>query len=484
MTENQGNIPLLHRKEWQTMMAAPIITAAGSNVISDPLGLSNISLYMASNTVHYLYHHDEDDWVQIPSGTFAVALAAGVCGTYHQWSTNMTANGGSTSTITVAAASFNINGLVIGKKVRMLTGTAANVGQDRTILSILTNAGTGTITLTLDTVLPAAVVNTDTFKISSGSFFVLNAGTLAATNYFKRFDPALGVWTNLAITGLPATWGTDGAMVTPSLINTIYDSGTAAGTSTTTALDCTGKTWTSGQWVNYQVRITGGTGVGQVSVITANDTDTLTIPAGIDLDATSTFVIEGDDNAIYLMGNNAVTLYKYSISGNTSVTVTPSAARAGAPVVGMTASFVGITGETNWADISDIKNGRYIYCIRGGTAIIDRYDIPTLAWLPTTGVIYTSPITFTTGSSATWNGRYIYIAKEGTAAIPQRFYKYSLRGNYLEPVTSDWMIGTGAAGAALLGNKIWIKNLSSAGTIKWLYCLQSTATNLRRIMLF
>lgn len=38
--------------------------------------------------------------------------------------------------------------------------------------------------------------------------------------------------------------------------------------------------------------------------------------------------------------------------------------------------------------------------------------------------------------------------------------------------------------AALLGNKIWIKNLSTAGEVKWLYCLQSTSTNLRRIMLF
>lgn len=36
----------------------------------------------------------------------------------------------------------------------------------------------------------------------------------------------------------------------------------------------------------------------------------------------------------------------------------------------------------------------------------------------------------------------------------------------------------------LLGNKIWIKNLSTAGAVKWLYCLQSTSTNLRRIMIF
>lgn len=151
-----------------------------------------------------------------------------------------------------------------------------------------------------------------------------------------------------------------------------------------------------------------------------------------------------------------------------------------ATIAGMTANFVGNTGITGWDTITDIKNGRYIFSFRGGTAVLDRYDIATLSWVTSTGIVYTSPITFATGTSAFWNGRYLYIAKEGTAAIPQRFYKYSLRGNYLEPVTTDWYLG----GAALLGSKMWIKNLSTAGTVKWLYYLQSTSTTLRRIMLF
>lgn len=480
MAETQGNTALLHRKEWQTMMPALTATAAASAVIADNSGNNNIALYMATNAVHYLYHHDEDDWVQIPSSALAVALAAGACGTYHPWGTTKTANGGTTTTITVAAASFNITGLIVGKVVRFLTGTAANIGLERTVTNINNNAGTGTITITLGVALPSSVANNDTFASTSGSFFFLNAGTLAATNYFKRFDIETQVWSNLAITGLPATWGTDGKMVTPSIYGTSYDTGTVT-SATGTTIDCTGKGWTSSQWINYQVRITGGLGIGQVRVITANDADTLTTAAWTTTpDATSTFAIEGDDNAIYVLGNNAVTLYKYSISGNTTATVSPAGARAGAPVVGMTANFVGNTGITGWDTITDIKNGRYIFSVRGGTAIIDRYDIATLSWIATTGVVYTSPVTFTTGTSAFWNGRYIYIAKEGSGTVPQRFYKYSLRGNYLEPVTTDWYFG----GAALLGSKIWIKNLSSAGTVKWLYCLQSSVTNLRRIMLF
>jgi len=149
----------------------------------------------------------------------------------------------------------------------------------------------------------------------------------------------------------------------------------------------------------------------------------------------------------------------------------------------MSADWIGETGNTVWADITDIKDGRYIYSLRGGTSVIDRFDISggtngAGAW---TAVTYQPSLTtFATGDSTEWSGEFLYIAKEGTAAIPQRFYKYDLIGNVVYPLTTDWYLG----GAALLGNKIWVKNLSTAGTVKWLYCLQSTSTNLRRIMLF
>jgi hypothetical protein len=33
-------------------------------------------MFFASSTVHYLYHHDEDAWVQVTSGAFAGAFGA------------------------------------------------------------------------------------------------------------------------------------------------------------------------------------------------------------------------------------------------------------------------------------------------------------------------------------------------------------------------------------------------------------------------
>lgn len=475
-TETQNNVPLLHKKMWQTLDPVDAATAAGSMVIADPLGLNNIALYIVSNTVHYLYHHDEEMFAPITSGAFAVAIAAGACGAYHPWSKNFAANGGSTTTVTVAAATHNLNGFVNGCTIEFLTGTAGNIGLRRTITNILTNAGTGNITLYLDSAVTSSVANADTFRVASGSFFVLNAGTLVATNYHKRFDLATLTWTDLAITGLPATWGTDGKMVIPYCLNEAYDSGTATSGSATTLVN-SARAWATDQWKNHQARITAGTGMGQVKVITSNDGTTLTIGSGATLDATSQYVIEGDENAIYYLGNNAVTLYKYSISGNSTSTVTPAVARSGAPVAGMTANFVGVTGEYGWALQTDIKNGRYIYSIRGGVATIDRYDIATQGWAV---VNYVSPVTFATGTSAFWHGRYLYIAKEGTAAIPQRIYKYSLRGNYIEPVAVDWYLG----GVALLGSKMWCKHLSTQGNVWWIYILQSSTTTLRRLMVY
>jgi len=482
MAEAQNNVPLLNRKEWQTMMPPITATAAGSFVAADQAGLSRYALQMISGTVHYLYDNLNDDYLPIASGAFAGTFVAGACGCYHPWSVTFTATGGTTTSVDVAAATSNISGLVVGAEIEFLSGTAANLGQRRTITGIEILGGTGTTRIIFNAA-PGAVVNTDTFRISSGSFFVLATGTLASGS-FRRWDIATAAWSTLTITGLPATWGTDGRMVTPAIKDTYYDSGTASAGGATTLTDAT-KAWTADQWINAQVRITGGTGIGQIRRVTDNDGTVLTVASAwtTNPDNTSTYRIEGDENAIYVLGNNAVTMYKYSISGNSWATLAPTVARVGAPIAGMSADFVGQTGDTVWADITDIKDGRYIYSLRGGTSVLDRFDIAggtagAGAWL---AVTYSPSLqTFASGDSTFWDGENIIIAKEGTASVPQRFYMYSVVDNTMIPFTSDYYFG----GAAFLGNKIWVKKLSSTGLVRWCYCLQSTALNLRRIMIY
>jgi hypothetical protein len=378
-----------------------------------------------------------------------------------------------------------LNGYVVGATVEFLSGTAQNIGVRKTISAISTTGIAGsTITLTFTSACSNAVANNDTFRLSSGSFFIFSAGVLNQS--FKRFDIATMSWGSfLSIANISATFNVDGRMVTPGMIGVSYDTGTADADSSTTALECDGKGWGVDRWINYQVRITGGTGIGQIRVITDNDADTLTIGSGTDLDATSTFAIEGDENAIYLLGDNDVVTYKYSISAGTWAALSPTVARAGAAVAGMSADFIGKTGNTKWADITNIRDGRYIYSFRGTTSVLDRLNINGgTSGAPTWEVVTYQPslATWATGSSSDWDAGTgnIYIAKEGSTSVPQRVYVFDVIGNTMKAVAADWYLG----GAGMLGNKIMIKCLSSANVVKWLYVLQSTATVLRRIMLY
>jgi len=260
-----------------------------------------------------------------------------------------------------------------------------------------------------------------------------------------------------------------------------FATGTAtSGTSTT--LTNSAKAWATNQWCNSQVRITAGTGIGQIRTIATNTGTVLTVSAAwtVTPDATSVYAIESNQDHIYLVGNNAVTMYRYSRAANTWTTLAPTTARAAAPAAGASLNWVGKTGDANWALEADIKDGRYLYSVRGGAStVIDRYDIAggtagAGAWL---ALAYPGATeTFTTGSSADWSGRYIYIRKDAT----NRFFKFSVRGNYMEALATNLY----ADGAAVLGCKIWVKDYDGTDTLKWLYSLRNTGTELHRLPLF
>lgn len=287
----QNNKPLLHRKEFQMMGLIPISTAAAHTVIDDRNDNGRFALYYTSATVCYLYDHEQDGFIQIPSPGLSGTFGAGVSGVFNSWSFTFTANGGSTTTLTVAAATHNINGFVVGKTIEILTHAGAALGQRRVITRVLNNAGTGTITITVNEAFSAAIVTGNTFRISSGRFHVVSAGTLAAGSH-KAFDIATMSWSgNLSITGLPATLGTDGRMVHAFRLNEVFETGLASAGSATTLTGPTGTAWTVDQWKNYYVVIIDGTGESQVSKIISNTANVLTIPSGATLDNTSRYEI-------------------------------------------------------------------------------------------------------------------------------------------------------------------------------------------------
>jgi hypothetical protein len=480
MPVTNGNLPTLNRKSFQFMTPAPVATAAGSFVISPQSGNFNISMFVSSATVHYLYHHDEDAWVQIASGALGGTFGAGACGEYHPWSINYTANGGSTTTVTVAAATHNMSAPAVGSVIEFIS-SGTNSGLRRTVTAINTSGGgTGNITLTLDSAVSTAVLTSHTFRLNTGRFYVMSAGTTAAGS-FRVYDVLTNAWqASLSITGFPWTWGTDGRMVCAFNFGEVQATGTATAGGAST-LTNSAKTWTVNQWTNYQVRISAGTGIGQIRTIASNTATVLTTSTAWTTapDATSVYNIEANEDFLYVLGNNAVTMYRYSISANTWTTMAPTTARGGAPIAGMGAVAIGKSGETAWADESNIQDGRYIYSFRWGTSVLDRFDIAggtsgAGAWQAVTYSNATE--TFATGSSYFVMGRYIFIRKDAT----NRFFKFSVRGNYLEPLTTNLF----PDGAAVLGNKIWVKNYDSTANIQWVYALQNTGAILHRVMIF
>jgi hypothetical protein len=539
-----NNLPLLHRKEFQMMTPAPVAAAAAMYMIAPGSGNRDLALYLTSSTVQYLYQ---------PSGALAGTFGAGACGTFSPWSVTYTANGGTTSTVTVAATTHNINNYALGDTIEFLNGT--NLGLRRYITNIRNNAGAGTITITLDSTVSVAVVNTDTFRIGSGRFYCMNAGTTAAGSW-KTFDVATYAWqANLSTTNLPGTWGTDGKCVSTAKLAPIAQNGTASAGTTTTLTDSakswisnaykglyvfiisgtgkgqyvkilsntstvltfetaitsgdntsvyqitkgkpafasgvatsatgttlvnSGKAWTVDQWINYQVRIVEGTGRGQRRTITDSDATSLTVAAwSVNPDSTSVYAIEGNEDFIYLAGNAALAMYRYSISANTWTLLVPTTPRSASPSTGMCLDWVSETGNANWANENDIQDGRYIYSMRGGAvANIDRFDIAggtagAGAW---EAVTYIGTETFTTGSSAFQSGQYLYIKKDAT----NRFFQFDIVGNHMEPFTTNMYTD----GAAVMGQKLWVKNYDASENIKWLYVLGNSLTVLHRIMIF
>lgn len=469
----QNNKKIIHRKEWQFMTPVPSATNAGAFTVKDPLGERRLAFYMNSATSQWFYDVEEDGWFQLPSFAMAGTYAAGACGGWGLWSNTITATGGTTTTINLTTP---ITGKIKGRTV-WFQSAGTNSLLRRTITDVLI-VRNGTNIIYLDQALPIAVANAHTFKVDSGVYYILNAYTAVATGVFKSYDQITGTVTTLTNTGLPAAWGTDGRIVsTPSYVGA-FATGTATAGAATTLTNST-KTWTTNQWSNYQVRITAGTGIGQVRTISSNTGTVLTVSAAwtTNPDATSQYVIEGNDDYLYLLGNGAVTMYRYSISANTWTTLSPTAARAAAPGAGMTANWIGKSGSSLWNNESSIIDGRYIYSFRGaGTSTLHRYDIALNTW--ETYSYIREAETFTTGSCGDYENGKIYILKENTG----RLFRYDIIDNEIISVSTDLY----PQSTAVVGDKIFtVEYYDGTGDrINFIYYIQNTSTIFRRLMIY
>jgi hypothetical protein len=479
MATTNGNRKILDLKRWEFCTPAPTATVAGSFIASS-LDYRQQQLYVTSATVQYLYNPQEDAWVQLPSGALAGTFAVGACGTATAVGPSGTATAGTTSTITT---NLSLARDLRGYSIHITGGPNAGV-----TLAISSNT-VGTNSVITVPVQASAFTASTTYRLLTPRWYVLNAVTASGTttaNLFKYYDFALNTWT-AAETGATdgiapaAVIGTDSKLIaTPSWLGTDY-AAFATGTATAggaTTLTNSAKTWTTNQWTNYQVRIVSGTGAGQIRTIASNTGTVLTVSASwsTNPDATSAYSIEGNDDFIYYMGSAAVTLFRYSISAGTWTTLSPTAARAAAPAVGMSGHWVWEATDAAWTSESAILNGRYIYSFRGGAgAVLDRYDIALNTW---GSALTYAPATevFGAGSKYVYRNNAIYVQKDATG----RWFRYDV-------VTSEqdgWSTMTYTQGAAIAGDTSFDVYYSDGATeIDYVYMVLNTSTVMLRAMI-
>jgi hypothetical protein len=478
MTTTNGNRKILDLKRWEFCTPAPTATVAGSFIASSH-DYRQQQLYVVSATVQYLYSAQEDAWVQIPSGALAGTFAVGACGTATSVGPSGTATAGTTSTITT---NLTLARDLRGYSIHITGGPNAGA-----TLAISSNT-VGTNAVITVPVQASAFTASTTYRLLTPRWYVLNAVTASGTttaNLFKFYDFALNTWT-AAETGATdgvapaAVIGTDSKLIATSSWQGEGYAAFATGTATAgaaTTLTNSAKTWTTNQWTNYQVRIVSGTGAGQIRTIASNTGTVLTVSASwsTNPDATSVYSIEGNDDFIYYMGSAAVTLFRYSISAGTWTTLSPTAARAAAPAVGMSGHWVWEATDAAWTNESAILNGRYIYSFRGGAgAVLDRYDIAANTWA---SALTYAPATevFGAGSKYVYGNNAIYVQKDATG----RWFRHNV-------VTSEqdgWSTMTYTQGAAIAGDTSFdVRYTDGATEIEYVYMVLNTSTVMLRAM--
>ena len=479
MPTSNGNRKILDLKRWEFCTPAPAATAAGHFIVSSR-HYRQQQLLVQSNTAAYLYNPAEDGWVQVPSPALAGTFGAGACGTAASFSTgataaasSLTASAGSTTSLTT---NQNLQRDLRGYSVLIVGGT--NAGRLKTIAS---NSLGANAVLQFTEAEATAFDATTQYRLLTPSFYVLGAGTLASGS-FKRYDFATNSWTTLAHTGLPATIGTDGRLIaTPAWIDNgfkVFAAGTATASGANTLTNAA-KNWTTNQWTNSQLRITAGTGAGQIRTVANNTATTLTLSNAWSTapDATTQYSLEGNDDFLYFIGNNATALYRYSISANSWSTLSPTTARAAAPGAGLSGHWIHSVSATDWTSEASVRNGRYLYSFRGGAgALLDRYDIAANTW---ENALAYAPATetFGAGTKLTYNGDYLYLQKDATS----RWFRY----DFAQSAMDGWTTMLYPQGAAVVGDTAFDVTYRDGNTeIVYIHVLlNSSAVNLRQLVI-
>jgi len=456
----------LDRKQWEPCNYCP--NGSTSNTFVASSKADPHKFFPLGNTTVAMYDPTDDGWTYLPNPSMGGTFGGGTCGGCGLQGPAGNATAGTTTTITT---NLNLPSDLRGYRLRITAGP--NAGQERTILKNTLGANS---VITVDTPFPTAITTASAYVLLTGRFYFFNGGTLSASS-FRYYDTATNTWNNMSVTGLPATWGTDGKLVvTDSTIQ--YVTSTSTGGNSSTTIGTSGKAWVADAWRNFQVRIISGTGAGQIRTISNNSGNTLTVSAAWTTvpDNTSVYVIEGNDDYIYLMGNASGTMYRYSLTAATWTTLAPTTGRAGAPSNGMTANWINGVTAADWLDETlPQSNGRYIYSFRGnGSNALDVYDIASNSWSAPAYSAMNEAIQSSGGTESIGGFLYIMLGSSG------RMLKFNIATNTMEPCSQLWY----SQGSAITGDRMFSHSYFDGGTrIDFLYYITASQNMLFRMML-
>ncbi len=455
---------ILDRKQWELLPPVTALTMSVAASVAPSTLFDQYQFWMSGASNLCLYDPREDAWMALPnSGMTTFGSSGHIC--YHPNGPTGTASAGSATTITTVTT---LPGSLAGYTIRITAGTGA--GQERTIASN-TYGANSVITVTSNW--STNPDNTSVYLLITGRVWALNGSTTAGLRYY---DVATNTWSAaLSVTGVTAATADWRITATPSYGNPIATGTATAGAAST--LTNSAKAWATNQWANYQVRITAGTGVGQVRTVASNTGTVLTVSANwsTNPDATSVYVIEGNDDYLYLAGGGAVALYRYSISGNTWSTLSPGNARTAAPGNTGTLIWVGTASDAAWADETNIKNGRYLIAFQGGNSTnLSYYDIAANTWINLTntylrgggGDFVPNNDTVTFGYHFAVDREFIYIVQARTSP-PAGCWRYNCVTQTMDP-WATWTFPT--PNSVLGGNRASVVSYADGGTtLRWVY---------------
>ncbi len=457
----------LDRKQWELLSPLPTTSPASGTVAQSTLG-DQYQLWMDSASSQWLYDPREDAWMRLTtSGMTTFSPGSGAALAFHPNGPTGTASAGTGTTITTT---LTLPGSLSGYTIRITGGTGA--GQERTVAN---NTYGANAVITVSSTWTTSPDNTSTYLLITGRFWAFNGATTLGLRYY---DVATNTWSAaLTTTGITAGSADWRITATPGFANPFATGTATAGAAST--LTNSAKAWATNQWANYQVRITAGTGVGQVRTVASNTGTVLTVSSNwsTNPDATSVYAIEGNDDFLYASGGNATALYRYSISGNSWSTLSPGNARTAAAVAGHSLIWVPTASDPLWADETSIKNGRYLYSFQGGSSgNLSYYDIAANTWVNLTttyqraGGVDFAP---TSGSFHYAADRELIYILTVTASGASQCWRYNCVTQTLDP----WATYCFPYSTTPTGQRASVVTYVDGGTtIRWVYLVPGNAT--------